>query len=106
MNKNGALAKKHLALAEKIVALANRNAALASRTLALAKKNGALAGRTLALAGKNGALAEFAAWIWPTRSGAWKLASYEVAGNVSAIWVRPERTMDFRCPFRTDFVGA
>jgi hypothetical protein len=31
----------------------------------------------------------------------WKSASYEVAGNAPAIITRPERTMDFRRPFRT-----
>jgi hypothetical protein len=34
----------------------------------------------------------------------WKLASYGVAGNAPAIFMRPERTMDFRRPFWTDFV--
>ncbi len=33
-----------------------------------------------------------------------KLASYEVAGNAFARFARPERTMDFRRPFWTDFV--
>jgi hypothetical protein len=39
-----------------------------------------------------------------SRSDGWKLASYEVAGNVFAMFVRPEGTMDFRRPFRTDFI--
>ena len=41
-----------------------------------------------------------------SRSDAWKLASYEVAGNVSDKFGRPERTLDFRRPFRTDFDWA
>ena len=32
-----------------------------------------------------------------------KLAGYEVTGNAADKFVRPERTMDFRRPFRTDF---
>jgi hypothetical protein len=39
-----------------------------------------------------------------SRSDAWKLASYEVAGNASDKSVRPERTMDSTV-FRTHFDG-
>jgi hypothetical protein len=38
------------------------------------------------------------------QSDGWKLASYEVAGDAFARFVRAERTMDFRRPFWTDFV--
>jgi hypothetical protein len=33
-----------------------------------------------------------------------KLASYEVAGDAFDKFICPERTVDFRRPFRTDFV--
>jgi hypothetical protein len=60
--------------------------------------------------------AEILFWFWfykyaaPTALGTEvaerrrKLASYEVAGSAPAIFMRPERTMDFRRPFWTDFV--
>ena len=37
-----------------------------------------------------------------SRSDAWKLASYEVAGNVSDEFVRPERTMASAVPESTE----
>jgi len=42
---------------------------------------------------------------WRSRGATrWKLASYEVAGNAHKNFARPERTMGFRRPIRTDSV--
>jgi hypothetical protein len=58
-----------------------------------------------AFAGIKHRLKQRARFAGLSRSDGWKLASYEVAGDAPAMFVRPEGTMDFRRPFRTDFFG-
>jgi hypothetical protein len=39
-------------------------------------------------------------------TGQWKLASYEVAGNLSHEFIRPERTMDSTVPSGRNYFGT